>query len=359
MGQFVERDVEYQRKALRTLGINLNWDLIARRDETMKMITQESGATAVRFPVKKPEVANVNALPATGSALTTTAMDQVAVDITLHEYGEGIVEVPAGSTMRSVTPALMDAVESISQRAALSINALCALQAVKAIAGSTGAGNYTHPALNGGVATDVHTAKLVYLGTGATTKATRVTVADTEILTADVVRRAYAVLKNRKVKPFAFGENGAPLYAAFCNSYCLKDLKGSTSATDFTPLMANIDNGVQIKTGGVGVFEGFIFFEVDDDYSVNSGAGAGGINLYNNLFCGANFVGKGFMQTSDLPKTDDGVEVMDLFESVQIRLVPSYDSHARHKRVVWYGYLDYGIIDPLCAIRWETASTLG
>jgi len=347
-------DTTYLTEAIQALMPGMVWDqLITERMLATNIQTLPVPSGSVSIVIDDSPDADTTVLPADGSAANTQDINQRAVKIDLKEYGEGVIKVPAAASLTAVTETLMDAVKMQSRKAAKTLEKLVG-DAVNVIPPS---GTWTYADKT----YDVQADGLVHLGTGTTTKAARTDVTSSDTLTADMLRLAYAKLTARGARKFI--TSAGDVYVAVVHPNVAYDLKKQSDAGSWQDAARFIDAAYGIKYGVIGVYEGFLFLESTygtdlGNVGADTNTDGTGQRLYRTYFFGASYLGKGYASQDMLPISDPNAEIMPLSESVQIRVVPAYDSHGRHKNVVWYGFLGYGLVEPDAGFIVESASSL-
>ena len=333
----------------------LSWDQVAMRDSAGQPITIGNETASVNHIIYEVPDAHTSALPASGDASVNITPTADVISVSLDEYGEGYITVPASETLEGVEPsmALLKHIEQQAENAGKSLNALAKTAGIDTIPAS---GSYTNGTMT---YSDVQADGLVYLGTDTTSESARNTIATTDIIDVSWVDRAHTKLRTRGAKPFAMVD-GQPVYAAVIHPNVWFDIQQDDSFNGLNNMIqytASANDAILFNY--VGVWRGFIW--ITDNNNIYSGAGAGAINVYPTVFLGKDFLVKDYASPAMLPKSEGGklVETMDIMESAQIRLVPQLGTHAREKILSWYAYVGYGVYNASAAFRLETASSLG
>lgn len=157
-----------------------------------------------------------------------------------------------------------------------------------------------------------------------------------DILTSTFVDKAYNKLRRANIAPIFEG-----LYGAIVHPDVLYDLKAATSAGDWYDLN-KYQNPEVINRGKVSVFKGFMFFE-SANVTINADAGNGAVDTYHSIFMGYNALG--YAQSSSKPPME--------------KLVTGTDKLDRFVHIGWHGILGYGIIDSNAVWLVTSASTVG
>ena len=196
---------------------------------------------------------------------------------------------------------------------------------------------------NAGASLDTIAKNIVVAGTNVTyggAASSRVTVGAAMIITADLVRRQYALLQTARVPKLG------GLYTAYIHPEVAYDLRKETGAAAWRdPHTYSAPN--EIWNGEVGVFEGFRFIETPDaPLFVNAGVG-GTVDVYGTIFVGKEAVAKTYSTT------DGNGAFPKIIQS------PVVDKARRFQPMAWYWLGGYGVFRQASIRRLETSSSIG
>ena len=269
----------------------LVWDNIAMHRSAIA--TQ--GGNAATFPKLSALAPTTTALDATENPSAESLAD-TAVTITPNEYG---VPVELGRKLLRTSPRaiLQDAIRILSVNA---VESRDKLGGTVALAGSNV--RYVNGRANAG---------LLQAG---------------DVVSRAEIVRAKVQLGKQKAPKFADGS-----YAAVLGSAQIGDVFGSGSLNDFVDVSKYASPEV-IRTGEIGRFMGFTFYEASQANVSTGGAGAGldpdpDADLCLALFCGMGYLGYAYTQDP--------------------MVIPAFDANDRLKRFIslgWYGDYNYGRI---------------
>lgn len=354
MATFAQVNERYIQAGIMGLTPALNIDQTAERSSVAGVISPVTPTASVNHVIYEVPSANTTPLPSSGSASTNITPTADVISVTMAEYGEGVRTVNAISTLSGseYDSELAVAIEQVALEAGKTINALAGDKLINTIPAS---GSFTHGTMS---FADVQASGLVYLGTDtAGSETARNLIGTSDTISAKWIDRAFINLTKRGVKPYAVID-GNPVYVAVVHPNVWYDIQQDSSNNSFINTQKYVESGVSnIIFNSVGIWKGFVW--VLDNEMVYTGAGASGINVYPVAFYGKNYLIKDFGQASMLPVGSKNSEIINLMESAQIRLLPAYDSHDRHKKIAWYAYLGYNIFNPNAGFRLEVASSLG
>lgn len=355
---FVQYDTAYLRTALTEFLANTIWDqLVTQRGVATSITDTPVRAAKVAIPITNSIEGSITPLSSSGSATGSASINQRVVEITLQEYGENPIAVNGSATLLAVTDALNEAVRLQSRAAAIALEKLVAQALVdNGVPGNNNSWTYAGKTWN------PIDDNLLWLGTDTTSETSRSAVTTSDTMKSSMLRTAYAILSKRGVPKFK--SSAGEFYVMVAHPYIVHDLKNEADPGGWLDVGRFIDNANGIRFGIVGIYEGFLIIEsiYGTDIGIvlgDDGSGNPNVHGYRTYFFGQEYIGKGYVPQELLPITDSNVEVMPLTESVQIRVLPAYDSHARHKNVAWYAFLGYALIQPDAGLVVESASTLG
>lgn len=118
----------------------------------------------------------------------------------------------------------------------------------------------------------------------------------------------------------------------------LSEFKG---ASQISSLYANTEMGQMMTMANmVGTIAGFKVI-VSKECTLDANAGSGNIDVYESVAVGKQGLGKAMSLAPEL------------------RITTGTDSLSRMVHVGWYGIFTYGVIDPLCVVKYRTASSYG
>lgn len=338
------------------------------RPENLTSVSRvKRGGTVVRDYVPLAASGSTTALAANTPVTASGSQNIVPVTYILREYGAGsdAVTFPwQDFLVRAEAPGAYEAiVQSVAHKAITAVEELAITQLRDAIGGGTDA-SYVHPLGPDNVSgsagfTSPVASKLVRYGTQTASRASRNLITSSDTLTWAWIRAAVASLTARRVRPLLTTDAGAPVYALLTHPHVLMDLLGSLTLDSYPSVQQWISQG-NLAANGIlsvyGYYEGVLL--IASDRMIYSGAGASGIDVYAATLLGGDFLGKAALAPEAMPQRPTDGDLYPVGDGACVIVQPSYGAiHSnRTGTCAWYGYLGYGVLDPLAAIRFEVAS---
>jgi len=158
-------------------------------------------------------------------------------------------------------------------------------------------------------------------------------------ITANQTRTAAAKLRTASAPGF---ENGN--YVGMIHPNVAFDLRSQTDVTDVIAYQIRQD-GQAVRNGSIGTWGGVEFIE-NPRAHIQTGAGGGGIDVYDTIIAGRQALAKGFSRAPGFG------------ELPQIVYGPTTDHLRRFVSVGWYHLCGYSIFREACLQRVESASSL-
>ena len=243
-----------------------------------------------------------------GSDVTAVALTDSAVTVTLAEYGNAVITTAKvrGTSFLNVDA---DAANIVGYNMADSMDKI-----VSDVA--NGGSNVTH--------------------VGQTSRGA-ITASDN--YSAAEGRKAVAQLRTRNAPGW---DNGN--YMAIIHPDVSYDLRGDTAVTDVIAYQIRQD-GQAVRNGSIGTWGGVEFIE-NPRAHIQTGAGSGGIDVYDTVIAGRQALAKGFSRAPGFG------------EQPQIVYGPTTDYLRRFVSVGWYHLCGYSRFREACLQRVESASSL-
>ena len=160
-----------------------------------------------------------------------------------------------------------------------------------------------------------------------------------DTITADQTRTAAAKLRNASAPGF---ENGN--YVGMIHPNVAFDLRSQTAVTDVIAYQIRQD-GQAVRNGSIGTWGGVEFIE-NPRAHIQTGAGSGGIDVYDTVIAGRQALAKGFSRAPGFG------------EQPQIVYGPTTDYLRRFVSVGWYHLCGYSRFREACLQRVESSSSL-
>jgi N4-gp56 family major capsid protein len=288
--------------------------LYADQFATVGTAPQSTPGTAVTFTFAADMAAATTALTETVTP-DSVAISDTQTTLTLAEYGN-VVKKTRFLRANSFIPLDPIVANLVGYNAALSMDTLAM------------------NALNGGTNVDF-----------GGTETSRVTIANTDIITGANCRLEFARLASANVMPFQSG-----LYTAFIHPDVAYDLRAATDLAGWRAANTYVD-AANLRSGDMGEFEGFRFIRspraglLDD---AGAGSGATTTDVYQTLFFGQDALAKAHSIGADAPG-----------EHPIVQPGPVTDPLYRFAPIGWYWIGAYGVFRQACLRRLETASSIG
>lgn len=273
----------------------------------VKSTSQSHNGSGVQFTFLN-DLAQATAELAEHIDVTPQALGDSAVNITLKEYGNAVLTT-AKVRATSFLNVDSDAANIVGYNMADSMDKI-----VSDVA--QGGTNVTHVG-----------------------SANRGAIAAANKYTASEGRKAVAQLRTRNAPGW---ENGN--YMAVIHPNVSYDLRSDTAVTDVINYQL-YQEGAPIKAGSIGTFNGIEYIE-NPRAGVVAGAGALGIDVYQTLVVGRQFLAKAFSRAAGFGPDP------------QVVFGPVTDVLRRFNPVGWYHMAGYGIFREDCGQRVESSSSL-
>ena len=172
-----------------------------------------------------------------------------------------------------------------------------------------------------------------------TGRAATVNIVAGDTITADQTRTAAAKLRDKSAPGF---ENGN--YVGMIHPNVAFDLRSQTAVTDVIAYQIRQD-GQAVRNGSIGTWGGVEFIE-NPRAHIQTGAGAGAIDVYDTVIAGRQALAKAFSRAPGFG------------EQPQIVYGPTTDYLRRFVSVGWYHLCGYGRFREDCLQRVESSSSL-
>jgi N4-gp56 family major capsid protein len=203
--------------------------------------------------VKFANTSNATTPLTDGEELTSTAITDAEVNLTILEYGHDITVTALGQNS-SGARAFSGAQVLIGNNLRNTVDSL-AIQALEGTANE--------------------------ITVNATNEATTLA---TDILTPAFVQKAYNKLRRANIPPISGGN-----YIAICHPDVMYDLKAGTAANTWTQVLQYSQPEI-VLNNEVGMYGGFRFIE-SSNVTINADAGGGNVDTYHTSFIGYNALG--------------------------------------------------------------------
>ena len=303
-GQVSSSTGAFEQMAYFALRSNPLYEMIA----DVRSTAQTHNGASVTFDIYNNMTAATTALTE-ATDVTPVALGDTTVTVSLSEYGNA-VETTAKLRGTSFLNVDADAANIIGYNMVDSLD-----QVVAAVA--AGGTNEILPA-----------------GRAATAN---IVAGDT--ITADQTRTAAAKLRDKSAPGF---ENGN--YVGMIHPNVAFDLRSQTAVTDVIAYQIRQD-GQAVRNGSIGTWGGVEFIE-NPRAHIQTGAGAGAIDVYDTVIAGRQALAKAFSRAPGFG------------EQPQIVYGPTTDYLRRFVSVGWYHLCGYGRFREDCLQRVESSSSL-
>ena len=170
-------------------------------------------------------------------------------------------------------------------------------------------------------------------------RAATVNIVAGDTITADQTRTAAAKLRNASAPGF---ENGN--YVGMIHPNVAFDLRSQTAVTDVIAYQIRQD-GQAVRNGSIGTWGGVEFIE-NPRAHIQTGAGSGGIDVYDTVIAGRQALAKGFSRAPGFG------------EQTQIVYGPTTDYLRRFVSEGWYHLCGFSRFREACLQRVESSSSL-
>lgn len=303
-GQVSSSTGAFEQMAYFALRSNPLYEMIA----DVRSTAQTHNGASVTFDIYNNMTAATTALTE-ATDVTPVALGDTTVTVSLSEYGNA-VETTAKLRGTSFLNVDADAANVIGYNMVDSLD-----QVVAAVA--AGGTNDILPA-----------------GRAAT-----VNIVAGDTITADQTRTAAAKLRDKSAPGF---ENGN--YVGMIHPNVAFDLRSQTAVTDVIAYQIRQD-GQAVRNGSIGTWGGVEFIE-NPRAHIQTGAGAGAIDVYDTVIAGRQALAKAFSRAPGFG------------EQPQIVYGPTTDYLRRFVSVGWYHLCGYGRFREDCLQRVESSSSL-
>ena len=303
-GQVSSSTGAFEQMAYFALRSNPLYEMIA----DVRSTAQTHNGASVTFDIYNNMTAATTALTE-ATDVTPVALGDTTVTVSLSEYGNA-VETTAKLRGTSFLNVDADAANVIGYNMVDSLD-----QVVAAVAA--------------GGTNDI-------LPTG---RAATVNIVAGDTITADQTRTAAAKLRDKSAPGF---ENGN--YVGMIHPNVAFDLRSQTAVTDVIAYQIRQD-GQAVRNGSIGTWGGVEFIE-NPRAHIQTGAGAGAIDVYDTVIAGRQALAKAFSRAPGFG------------EQPQIVYGPTTDYLRRFVSVGWYHLCGYGRFREDCLQRVETSSSL-
>ena len=303
-GQVSSSTGAFEQMAYFALRSNPLYEMIA----DVRSTAQTHNGASVTFDIYNNMTAATTALTE-ATDVTPVALGDTTVTVSLSEYGNA-VETTAKLRGTSFLNVDADAANVIGYNMVDSLD-----QVVAAVAA--------------GGTNDI-------LPTG---RAATVNIVAGDTITADQTRTAAAKLRDKSAPGF---ENGN--YVGMIHPNVAFDLRSQTAVTDVIAYQIRQD-GQAVRNGSIGTWGGVEFIE-NPRAHIQTGAGAGAIDVYDTVIAGRQALAKAFSRAPGFG------------EQPQIVYGPTTDYLRRFVLVGWYHLCGYGRFREDCLQRVESSSSL-
>ena len=303
-GQVSSSTGAFEQMAYFALRSNPLYEMIA----DVRSTAQTHNGASVTFDIYNNMTAATTALTE-ATDVTPVALGDTTVTVSLSEYGNA-VETTAKLRGTSFLNVDADAANVIGYNMVDSLD-----QVVAAVAA--------------GGTNDI-------LPTG---RAATVNIVAGDTITADQTRTAAATLRDKSAPGF---ENGN--YVGMIHPNVAFDLRSQTAVTDVIAYQIRQD-GQAVRNGSIGTWGGVEFIE-NPRAHIQTGAGAGAIDVYDTVIAGRQALAKAFSRAPGFG------------EQPQIVYGPTTDYLRRFVSVGWYHLCGYGRFREDCLQRVESSSSL-
>ena len=303
-GQVSSSTGAFEQMAYFALRSNPLYEMIA----DVRSTAQTHNGASVTFDIYNNMTAATTALTE-ATDVTPVALGDTTVTVSLSEYGNA-VETTAKLRGTSFLNVDADAANVIGYNMVDSLD-----QVVAAVAA--------------GGTNDI-------LPTG---RAATVNIVAGDTITADQTRTAAAKLRDKSAPGF---ENGN--YVGMIHPNVAFDLRSQTAVTDVIAYQIRQD-GQAVRNGAIGTWGGVEFIE-NPRAHIQTGAGAGAIDVYDTVIAGRQALAKAFSRAPGFG------------EQPQIVYGPTTDYLRRFVSVGWYHLCGYGRFREDCLQRVESSSSL-
>ena len=303
-GQVSSSTGAFEQMAYFALRSNPLYEMIA----DVRSTAQTHNGASVTFDIYNNMTAATTALTE-ATDVTPVALGDTTVTVSLSEYGNA-VETTAKLRGTSFLNVDADAANIIGYNMVDSLD-----QVVAAVAA--------------GGTNDI-------LPTG---RAATVNIVAGDTITADQTRTAAAKLRDKSAPGF---ENGN--YVGMIHPNVAFDLRSQTAVTDVIAYQIRQD-GQAVRNGSIGTWGGVEFIE-NPRAHIQTGAGAGAIDVYDTVIAGRQALAKAFSRAPGFG------------EQPQIVYGPTTDYLRRFVSVGWYHLCGYGRFREDCLQRVESSSSL-
>lgn len=303
-GQVSSSTGAFEQMAYFALRSNPLYEMIA----DVRSTAQTHNGASVTFDIYNNMTAATTALTE-ATDVTPVALGDTTVTVSLSEYGNA-VETTAKLRGTSFLNVDADAANVIGYNMVDSLD-----QVVAAVAA--------------GGTNDI-------LPTG---RAATVNIVAGDTITADQTRTAAAKLRDKSAPGF---ENGN--YVGMIHPNVAFDLRSQTAVTDVIAYQIRQD-GQAVRNGSIGTWGGVEFIE-NPRAHIQTGAGAGAIDVYDTVIAGRQALAKAFSRAPGFG------------EQPQIVYGPTTDYLRRFVSVGWYHLCGYGRFREDCLQRVESSSSL-
>ena len=303
-GQVSSSTGAFEQMAYFALRSNPLYEMIA----DVRSTAQTHNGASVTFDIYNNMTAATTALTE-ATDVTPVALGDTTVTVSLSEYGNA-VETTAKLRGTSFLNVDADAANVIGYNMVDSLD-----QVVAAVAA--------------GGTNDI-------LPTG---RAATVNIVAGDTITADQTRTAAAKLRDKSAPGF---ENGN--YVGMIHPNVAFDLRSQTAVTDVIAYQIRQD-GQAVRNGSIGTWGGVEFIE-NPRAHIQTGAGAGAIDVYDTVIAGRQALAKAFSRAPGFG------------EQTQIVYGPTTDYLRRFVSVGWYHLCGYGRFREDCLQRVESSSSL-
>ena len=303
-GQVSSSTGAFEQMAYFALRSNPLYEMIA----DVRSTAQTHNGASVTFDIYNNMTAATTALTE-ATDVTPVALGDTTVTVSLSEYGNA-VETTAKLRGTSFLNVDADAANIIGYNMVDSLD-----QVVAAVAA-------------GGTNDILHTGR-----------ASTVNIVAGYTITADQTRTAAAKLRDKSAPGF---ENGN--YVGMIHPNVAFDLRSQTAVTDVIAYQIRQD-GQAVRNGSIGTWGGVEFIE-NPRAHIQTGAGAGAIDVYDTVIAGRQALAKAFSRAPGFG------------EQPQIVYGPTTDYLRRFVSVGWYHLCGYGRFREDCLQRVESSSSL-